>query len=113
MTEGARTTKQRFTFRASIAEEPMPAAEFAAAERLLARLIARAYDADHSEMFRARRTESTDPKGSGPPAAAVAAALPANAGGPERESNMTADGKAVGAAKTLLPHPTQTSHHRR
>jgi hypothetical protein len=80
--------KRQFTFMARIAEEPMPAEEWQAAERLLAKLVARAYAADHPDLLQARRTESTHPKSSGPPAtaAAVAGALPASAGGPERES---------------------------
>jgi len=46
--------KREFRFRAGIAAEPMPAAEWAAAERLLARLIAKAIAHDHPELFRDR-----------------------------------------------------------
>jgi len=43
--------RRRFTFRATVAAEPMAAEDLQAAERILARLIARAYAADHPELF--------------------------------------------------------------
>ena len=86
MAKGVRTSKERFTFRATLAEKPMPAEEFAAAERMLARLIARAYAADHPKLFHPAVTPSESRQSSGPPAAAAAvgsAPLP-SAGGPEK-----------------------------
>jgi hypothetical protein len=73
---------------ARIAAEPMPAEEWQAAERLLARLIARAYTADHPELFGPRLSEVLEKVKPGPPAAAaaVAGAPPASAGGPEEWS---------------------------
>ena len=71
-----------------IAAEPMPVEEWQAAESLLARLVARAYAADHPELFRPAVAPNESQESSGPPAAAaaVAGALPANAGGPDKES---------------------------
>jgi len=43
--------KRQFTFKASIAAEPMPAGEWQAVERLLARLIAKAYLADNPHLL--------------------------------------------------------------
>jgi hypothetical protein len=59
--------------------------ESQAAETLLARLVARAYAADHLELFCPTLSASETREYSGPPAAAaaVAGAPPANAGGPE------------------------------
>lgn len=90
-TLGVTATKRkgrRFTVVTKIAAEPMPVEEWRAAESLLARLVARAYAADHPELFRCPSTPDEDRHSSGPPAAAaaVAGALPANAGGPDRES---------------------------
>jgi len=80
--------KRRFTVVTRIAAEPMPVEEWRAAESLLARLVARAYAADHPELFRPAIARSENEQGSGPPAATavVAGALPANADGPDRES---------------------------
>jgi hypothetical protein len=85
--------RRRFTFRASIAQEPMPVEEWQAAERLLAKLVARAYAADHPELFHPAVTPSLSTQSSGPPAAAAAVvgAPPANAGGPDRESREQHD----------------------
>lgn len=46
--------KRQFTFRASIAQEPMPVEEWHAVERLLARLIAKAYLADNPHLLTPR-----------------------------------------------------------
>ena len=84
----------RFTFRRRIAATPMPLEEWRAAERILARLAARAYAAEHPELFQPGRRVEQSPKGdsrtggneiSGSSAAGapVAGAPPANAGGPE------------------------------
>jgi hypothetical protein len=90
-TLGVTATKRkgrRFTVVTRIAAEPMPVEEWRAAESLLARLVARAYAADHPELFRPAIARSENEQGSGPPAATavVAGALPANADGPDRES---------------------------
>jgi len=90
-TLGVTATKRkgrRFTVVSKIAAEPMPVDEWRAAESLLARLVARAYAADHPELFRRPDTSDADTQNSGPPAATavVAGALPANAGGPDKES---------------------------
>jgi hypothetical protein len=58
--------KREFKFRASIANEPMLAAEWDAAERLLARLIARAYAADHPELFHRIPTDAARSAEDGP-----------------------------------------------
>jgi hypothetical protein len=65
----------------------MPQADFEAAESILARLIARAYVADHPELF--APSPKSEPLNAGSPAAAnaVASALLANAGDPAEESN--------------------------
>jgi hypothetical protein len=78
----------------------MPAADFEAAERVLARLIARAYRADHPELFGAQKEMIA----SGPPAAAaaVAGAPPASAGGPERMELEHGDNGDVGQRRTRL-----------
>jgi len=88
---GVTATKRRgrrFTVVTKIAVEPMPVDEWRAAESLLARLVARAYAADHPELFRPTIARSGREQDSGPPAATavVAGALPANAGGPDKES---------------------------
>ena len=77
--------KGRFTVIARIAAEPLPAAEWDAAERLLAELIARAYAADHPELFGPRLSEVVENEKSGPsPAARADAVAPAaRGGGPE------------------------------
>ena len=86
MTDRGRKSKRRFTFKASIATEPMPAEEWNAVERLLARLIVRAYAADNPQLFPGRSQGRADGQTSGPsPAArADAGAPPALGGGPER-----------------------------
>ena len=83
--KGARTTKQRFTFKASIAPEPMPTAEWRAAERLLARLIAKAIAHDHPEWFRDRLV-------TGPlPTAAAEVATPTTSGSGPVDSEIGDD----------------------
>jgi hypothetical protein len=106
--KGVRTTKQRFTFKASIAPEPMPAAEWQAAERLLAKLVARAIARDHPEWFQSCRTDRKESEDAGPPAAAaaVAGALPANADGPARESRES------GQRTTAEGDPVPSRHRR-
>ena len=80
--------RRRFSVITRIAAEPMPVEEWQAAESLLARLVARAYAADHPELFRPVVAQGETREDSGPPAAsaAVAGAPPANAGGPEEWS---------------------------
>jgi len=46
--------KRQFTFKTSIAAEPMPAEEWLAVERLFARLIAKAYLADNPHLLAPR-----------------------------------------------------------
>ncbi len=88
MAATAEKRRRRFTVVTKIAAEPMPMEEWQAAESLLARLVARAYAADHPELFRRPEAHSKQELSSGPPAATavVAGALPANAGGPDKES---------------------------
>ena len=43
--------KSRFTFHTVISDEPMPHDEWEAAEKILAKLVAEAYAADHPEIF--------------------------------------------------------------
>lgn len=84
----AQTRKRRpITITRVVAPEPIPAEDLAAAERMLARLVARAYAADHPELF-GKHTDSSEDH-SGPPAAAAAVVggLPASAGAPERETS--------------------------
>lgn len=86
MARGAGTNRRRFAFRTRLAAKPMAAAESEAAERLLARLVARAYAADHRELFDPTGITGENRRSSGPPAAAMAVAgvPPASAGGPEK-----------------------------
>ena len=84
--KGVRTSKRRFTFTARIAEAPMSAAEWQATERLLARLIARAYAHDHPELFRDRLV-------TGPlPTAAAEVATPTTSGSGPVDSEIGDDG---------------------
>jgi hypothetical protein len=82
--------KQRqFTFRATVAQEPMPVEEWQAVERLLARLTARAYAADHPEQFRPTTTPGEVKQDSRPPATAAAeGAAPAPSAGDRDERSM-------------------------
>jgi hypothetical protein len=87
--------RQRFTFKARVAQEPMPQADLAAVERILAKLIARAYIADHPELFGL----DGDPKGitsdSGSPSTARAeAASPTASEGDLGQSENRRDGIA-------------------
>jgi hypothetical protein len=43
--------KSKCTFRRIVAPEPISASEVEAAERILARLVARAYAAEHPDLF--------------------------------------------------------------
>lgn len=94
MSVAAEKRRRRFPVVTKIAAEPMPMDEWQAAESLLARLVARAYAADHPELFRRPEVHSRQELSSGPPAATavVAGALPANAGGPDKESREHDDG---------------------
>ena len=76
---------QRLRFIAETSAEPMSPQEQRAAERLLARLIARAHAADHPGLFGPRLTEVLGIANPGPSAAAaeVSAAPPPGAGGPK------------------------------
>jgi hypothetical protein len=108
MAKGARTGKPRFTLKASLAPEPMPAAEWQATERLYAKLLARAIAHDHPEWFQSCRTESKESEDAGPPAAAAAVtgALPVNADGPARESREQTNvitGSSRSAKSTSAP----------
>lgn len=82
------TAKTRFTIIRKFAPEPMDEQERQAVESILAKLVARAYAADHSELFRPSLVKQEQIVISGPSAAGapVVGALPTNAGGPERES---------------------------
>ncbi len=78
--------QRQFTFKALIAVEPMPAAEWEAAERLLAKLIAKAIAHDHPELFRDRLV-------TGPlPTAAAEVATPTTSGGGPVDSEIGDDG---------------------
>lgn len=82
------------TIRRGIAAEPMSAADFAAAEALLARLAARAYAADNPHLFPRQEQTTQETNSAGPPtaAAAVGAAPAPNAGGPADWSMERDDG---------------------
>ena len=84
----AERPKRAITYRVAVAAEPMPAEDLRAVELLVARLVARAYAADHPGLFRPAVPQMESEQSSGPPAAAaaVAGALPAHAGGPDKES---------------------------
>ncbi len=57
-----RTSKKgRFTFISEISSTPMTEAEYEHAESLLAKMIARAYAADHPELFQPQNTPDRDP----------------------------------------------------
>jgi hypothetical protein len=45
------TSQSKFTFRRSVAPEPVCPSELETAERLLARFVALAYAADHPDVF--------------------------------------------------------------
>jgi len=77
---------KRFTVRTSISQEPMPVEDWHAAERVLAKLIARAYAADHPELFGPHldRAFSKEISGSSSTARADAVAPAARDGGPEK-----------------------------
>ncbi len=79
----------------------MPAQEWQAAESLLARLVARAYAADHPELFRPAiaKSEPTDDSGASPAARADAAAPTARGGGPEKWSMEHDDNHGRSQAK--------------
>ena len=65
-----RRARQPIRFTATIAREPMPQHEWVAVQDLLARMIARAYAAEHPELFRPVVAPSEVTEDSGPPAAA-------------------------------------------
>jgi hypothetical protein len=48
----AERPKRAITYRVAVAAEPMPAEDLRAVELLVARLVARAYAADHPGLFR-------------------------------------------------------------
>ena len=48
---GRKKRKSRFTFHKTISDEPMPDEEWEFAEKILAKLVAEAYAADHPEIF--------------------------------------------------------------
>ena len=80
--------KSKITITYKIASEPMSSQEVQTAERILAKMIARAYAADHPELFAPQRTQRADStiSGSAATGATGAGALPANAADPEVES---------------------------
>jgi len=91
--EHNRQGRSRFRIVRRVAPEPMPAEEWQAAERLLARLIARAYAADHPELFRLAAGASDKATLTGPSAAARAeAATPAARGGGPKDRSIEGHG---------------------
>lgn len=77
--------KRGFTIRATAAPEPMTPEQWRAAERILVKLVARTYAADHPELLSPAVAQSEQEADSGPsPAARADAAAPAaRGGGPE------------------------------
>jgi hypothetical protein len=55
--------KSRFKIRKTYSVEPMPLADRQAAERILARLVAKAYAADHPELFGSSQGEGESDSG--------------------------------------------------
>ncbi len=78
----------RLAFAGQVSPDPMLVEDWQTTEALLARFVARAYAADHPELFRPLGIAGENRESSGPPAAAaaVAGAPPVNAGGPEKWS---------------------------
>jgi len=81
-------SRSRFTVRRTVGPERMSLAEWEAAERILARLVARAYAAEHPELFGPRLGEVLGHQvpGSSPTARADAVAPAASGGNPEKWS---------------------------
>jgi len=57
---GKKRKKSRFTIRRTYSAEPMSLDEWRAAEKVLARLVAEAYAADHPEIFGPVSGETSD-----------------------------------------------------
>jgi hypothetical protein len=93
--------KARIKFRRRFVTATPSPSEIAAAERVLARLIARAFARDHPHLFTPPGAALAEHETSGPPAAAaaVAGAPPANAGGPEQRSRENERTTNLPAAK--------------
>ena len=78
----ARRMRQRPRITARIASDPMSPEELQAAERLVARLVARAFAADRPELFGPHLPQVLDRNGPGPPPTARAeVASPTTSGG--------------------------------
>lgn len=74
--------RKRFTIGVKLELEPMSAVELAGIERSLGRLIARAYIADHAELFGLDGDPQSKELDSGPlPTARAEVASPATSGG--------------------------------
>jgi hypothetical protein len=94
-TIGRRRPALRVTRRYVVAAGEQAAAEFEAAERTIARMIARAYMSDHPELFPLCKPDIQD---FGAPPTAAAEASPGASGGapkhqePRRNDNLKPDG---------------------
>ena len=85
--------RRQLTITCRIAAEPISPGEWEAAERLLAELIARAYAADHPELFGPCLSEVLENEKSGPsPAARADAVAPAARGGGPEAMELEQDG---------------------
>lgn len=62
--------RPRFTIRTQISSEPMPVTDWQTAERILAKLVARAFAVDHGELFGQHLNEVLGQEISGSPSTA-------------------------------------------
>lgn len=84
--------RKQVTVRFAEAADGGAVVDLCAAEDLLARLVAKAFAADHPEYFSQQSAGDAQDSGLPAAAAAVAGALPANAGSLEKESGERNDG---------------------
>jgi len=61
--------RRRFATRTQFSSAPMSSQDFGAAEEILARLVARAYVADHPELFRRREGSEAGRRNNAPDSA--------------------------------------------
>ncbi len=84
--------KKRISVVRRIAPDPMPPEQWEAAERLMATLVARAFAADHPELFGPRLPELLHKHGSEPlPTARAEVASPTTSGGGSEQQSEIGD----------------------
>ncbi len=89
--------EQRFKIERRLAAEPMTQDEFRAARRILARMIARSYLADHEDLSRPGAAGDPKTKGSRPPSPARADAVaPTARDGGLDQWNVERNGASIG-----------------